>query len=62
MEAIEAAGLTAEVVVEDYGADPQGDDAQFPAGTLLGVSPELGSVVAEGATVTVAVAGVPTAG
>lgn len=61
VEQLRAAGLTVEVVTAERAeADiANGDDAGLPKGSYLGVSPELGSVVEEGATVTVTVAGEP---
>jgi hypothetical protein len=59
---IERAGLH----VERQSALPRDDDAglsaDFPEGTLLDISPPLGSVVEDGATVTVTVLGAPPEG
>jgi hypothetical protein len=58
-DALEAAGLGVEVVTAEppAGGDVTGLAADLPAGSLLGVSPELGSVVDVGGTVTITVAG-----
>lgn len=57
-EALENAGLRVEVVTAER---PEGDSAglvaDLPAGSLLRVTPELGSVIDVGGTVTITVAG-----
>ena len=60
---IEEAGLKVEVEVEETSGDnAAGDFATLPEGSLLDVSPPLGSVVDEGATVTITVSGASMAG
>lgn len=54
---LEAAGLEVETTVLDPSADDVGDIADLPEGSLLDVEPALGSVVDEGATVTITVMG-----
>lgn len=54
-EAIEAAGLDADV--ETVEPDPDGDVADLPPGSLLGVRPDLGTPVEAGSTVTISVMG-----
>lgn len=58
VRSLEDAGLNVEVetFVRPEGADTL-DYANFPKGSLLGVSPELGSVIDVGGTVTVTVSG-----
>ncbi|WP_243060848.1 PASTA domain-containing protein [Nocardioides sp. SR21] len=53
--AIEDAGL--EVEVETVEPDPNGDVADLPPGSLLGVEPELGTPIEDGGTVRVTVMG-----
>lgn len=55
----EDAGLHVEVETAERSEDEPGLDAGLPEGSLLGVSPELGSVIDVGGTVTVTVAGPP---
>jgi hypothetical protein len=53
-----SAGLEVDVVTAGGGtAGDTGLTGSFPPGSLVGVSPSLGSVVEEGAAVTVTVAG-----
>ena len=57
-EKLEAAGLRVETKVTDASAaGDAGDVAALPAGSYLGASPELGSVIESGGTVTITVSG-----
>lgn len=59
-EALADAGLRAEVVTAERPGDASlGSPADAPAGSLLRVTPELGSVIEGGGTVTIIVAGPP---
>lgn len=59
VEALEDAGLRVELETEEVPetVSPNADYVSFPPGSLLDVSPELGSVIEVGGTVTVTVAG-----
>lgn len=59
VEALEDAGLRVEIETEEVPEEesPNADYVSFPPGSLLDVSPELGSVIEVGGTVTVTVAG-----
>jgi hypothetical protein len=58
VEALENAGLRVEIETDEMPEDesPNADYVRFPPGSLLDVSPELGSVIEVGGTVTVTVA------
>lgn len=55
VDAIEAAGLEADVETVD--PDPDGDVADLPPGSLLDVEPQLGTPIEDGGTVVVTVMG-----
>jgi hypothetical protein len=62
VDALERAGLDVEIEVAEVSDDPVGDYATLPEGSLLEISPQLGSVVEDGATVTITVSGASMAG
>ncbi len=62
VEKLRAAGLAVEVVTAERADSDSGIAADLPEGSYLGASPDLGSVIEEGGTVTVTVAGEPADG